>query len=116
MSPNWLFCKIVLGFIDIFSYFRLFFKERFLIISPAVSDWNSTTLVFGSQKTKFANPAPCKPTICSALLNKLTWSTNLRSLKVKILKPFFFKKFITSCSFTIILLFLWPDVESDLSI
>ena len=51
-------------------------------MKPALIGFNSRIKVCGLQKVKLANPAPCKPTISEALLNKFTWSSKERSLKV----------------------------------
>ena len=72
-------------------------------MKPALIGFNSRIKVCGLQKVKLANPAPCKPTISEALLNKFTWSSKGRSLKVIIEYPFFIRNFFRSSSFIIFL-------------
>ena len=70
---------------------------------PAEIGFNSITEVLGLQNVKFANPAPCKPTIFDALLNKFTCSLKLKSLSLIIENPFFNRLVLTSSSFMICL-------------
>ena len=48
------------------------FFARFEYMKPALFGLSSRTKVCGLQKVRLANPAPCKPIISEALLNKLT--------------------------------------------